>query len=49
MDGNRASAFREQMQAPQEIRTTKTWRCLRLSGFFNWIAAARPRECVLGT
>ena len=49
MDGNPASAFGEQMQAPQEMRrTTTTWRCLRLSGFFSWIAVARPRECILG-
>jgi len=48
MDGNPASAFGEQTQAPQEMgRSTNRWRFQRLSGLSSWTAVARPRECLL--
>jgi len=48
MDGNPASAFGEELQAPEEMRgTTNSWRCPRPSGLFSWIAVARPRHCLL--
>jgi len=48
MDGNPASAFREETQAPQEMRrTSNPRRCPRPSGLFSWIGVARPRECLL--
>jgi len=48
MDGNPASAFGEQTQAPQEMRrTTNPWRCPRPSGLFSWTVVARPRHCRL--